>query len=67
MVDKGSEFYNRSMKSFSQDNDIEKHSAYNEGKSIAAERFVRILKNIIYKYMTPVLKNVYIDKLELYS
>ena len=67
MVDKGSEFYSRSMKLFSQNNDIEKHSTYNEGKSIAAERFVRTLKNIIYKYMTPILKNVYIDKFELYS
>ena len=44
-VDKDSEFYNRSMKSFLQSNDIEMCSTYNEGKSIVAERFVRILKN----------------------
>ena len=33
-------------------NDIEMYSASNEGKSVVAERFIRILKNRIYKYMT---------------
>ena len=36
---------------------------YNEGKSVVAERFIRTLKNKIYKYMTAISKNVYIDKL----
>ena len=36
-VDKGSEFYNRSMKSWLQDNDIETYSTHNEGKSAVAE------------------------------
>ena len=36
----------------------------NEGKSVVAERFVRTLKTKIYKYMSSVLKNVYIDKLD---
>ena len=40
------------------------YSTRNEGKSIAAERFIRILKNKIYKYMTSISKNVYIDKLD---
>ena len=62
-VDKGSEFYNRSMKSSLQNNDIEMHSTHNEGNLIA-ERFIRTLKNRIYKYMTSVPKNVYIDKLD---
>ena len=31
----------------------------NEGKSVVAERFIRILKNKIYKYMTSISKNVY--------
>ena len=53
-VDKGSEFYNRSVKSWSKDNDIEMYSMRNEGKSVAAERFIRTLKNKIYKYMTSV-------------
>ena len=36
----------------------------NEGKSVVAERFIRTLKNKIYKYMTSVSKNMYIDKLD---
>ena len=40
------------------------HSANNEGKSVIAERFIRTLKNKIYKYMTSISKNVYIDKLD---
>ena len=40
-VDKGSEFYNRSMKLWFQDNDIEMYSTHNEGKSVNAERFIR--------------------------
>ena len=39
------------------------YSRRNEGKSFATERFIRTLKNKIYKYMTSILKNVYIDKL----
>ena len=34
----------------------------NEGKSVVAERFIRTLKNKIYKYITSISKNVYIDK-----
>ena len=44
-VDKGSEFYNRSMKSLLQDNDIVMYSTHNEGKSVVAERFIKTLKN----------------------
>ena len=44
-VDKGSEFYNRSMKSWLQGNNIEMYSTHNEGKSVVAERFIRTLKN----------------------
>ena len=63
-VQKGSEFYNISFKKWLKDNDIEMYSTNNEGKSVIAERFIRILKNKIYKYMTSVSKNVYIDKLD---
>ena len=62
-VDNGSEFYNRSMKSCLRDNDIEMYSTHNEEKLVAAERFIRILKNRIYKNMTSISKKVYIDKL----
>ena len=44
--------------------DIEMHLTRNEGKSVVAERFVRTLKNKMYKYMTSVSKIVYIDKLD---
>ena len=40
------------------------YSAHNEGKSVVAERFIRTIKNKIYKYMTSISKNVYIDKLD---
>ena len=62
LVDKGNEFYNRPMKSQSQDNVI--HSTHNEGKSVAAERLIETLKNKIQKCVTSITENVYIDKLE---
>ena len=40
------------------------YSTNDEGKSVIAERFIRTLKNKIYKYMTSIPKNVYIDKLD---
>ena len=40
------------------------YSIHNEGKSVLAEGFIRTLKNEIYKYMTAISKNVYIDKLD---
>ena len=63
-VDKGSEFYNNSFKKWLKDNDNEMYSIHNEEKSVVAERFIRILKTKIYKYMISVSKNVYIDKLD---
>ena len=50
-VDKGSEFYNNSFKKWLKDNDNEMYSIHNEEKSVVAERFIRILKTKIYKYM----------------
>ena len=40
------------------------YSVHNEGKSVVAERFIRTLQTKIYKYMTSISKNVYIDKLD---
>ena len=37
-------------------------STHNEGNSVA-ERFIRTIKNKFYKYMTPISKNMYNDKL----
>ena len=62
-VDRGSEFYDRSMKSWLQDNDIEIYSIHNERKFAVAERFIRTLKNKIYKYMISISNNVYINEL----
>ena len=38
------------------------YSMHNEGKSLIDERFIRTLKNKMYKYLTSISKNVYIDK-----
>ena len=40
------------------------YSTYNEGKSVGAERFIKTLKNKIYKYMTALSENVYFDVLD---
>ena len=39
------------------------YSSHNEGKFVVAERFIRTLKNKIYKFMTAGLENLKIDKL----
>ena len=57
-------FYSRSTKSWLEKNDIEIYSTHNEGKSIVPERFIKTIQNKIYKYMTSISKNVYIDKLD---
>ena len=63
-VDKGGEFYNRSIKSWLEKSDIKMYSTHNEGKCVVAERFIRIIKNKIYKHMTSISKYVYIDKID---
>ena len=63
-VHKDSEFYNRSMKSWLEKNDIEMYSTHNEGKSVVADRFIRTIKSKIYKHMTSISKNVYINKVD---
>ena len=47
-----------------QDNDIAMYSTHNEGRSCVAERFIRTIKNKIYKYVTSISKKVFIDKLD---
>ena len=63
-VDQGGEFYNNLFKRFLKINNIEMYSTYNEGKSAVAERFIRNLKNKIFKHMTTVSKNIYFDILD---
>ena len=40
------------------------YSTYNEGKSVVGDRFIRTLKNKVFKYMTAISKNVYFDMLD---
>ena len=63
-VDQGSELYNNLFKRFLKLNNIEMYSTYNEEKSVVAERLIRTLKNKIFKLMTAVSKNVYLDVLD---
>ena len=63
-VDQGGEFYNNVFQKWLSDNDINMYSTYNEGKSVVAERFIRTLKNKLYKHMTATGKNVYYDVLD---
>ena len=48
--------YNRSMKSWLQDNGKETCSPQNKGKTVAGKRFIRTLKNKIYEYRLPCQK-----------
>ena len=51
-VDQGGEFYDNRFKRFLKINSIQMYSTYNEGKSVAAERFIRTLKDKVFKHMT---------------
>ena len=62
-VDQGGKFYNV-FKKWLSDNDIIMYSTCNEGKSVVAERFIRTLKNKLYKHMTATSKNVYYHVLD---
>ena len=63
-VDQGSEFYNNSFKDFLIIDNIQMFSTYNDGKSVVAKRFIRTLKDKIFKHMTAISKNVYFDVLD---
>ena len=63
-VDQGSEFYNRVFKKWLSGSDIIMYSTFHEGKSVIAERFIRTLKNKLYKHMTASGKNVYYNVLD---
>ena len=63
-VDQDNKLYNKSFKSWLVDNDGELYSTLNEGKSVVNERLIRTLKYMIYRYMTMISKNVYLNKLD---
>ena len=48
-------------------NNIEMYSTYNEGKSVVAERFIRTLKNKIFKHMAAVYFDVLYDIVNKYN
>ena len=63
-VDQGGGFYDNVFEKWLSDNDIIMYSTYNEGESVVAERFIRTLKNKLYKHMTATGKKVYYDVLD---
>ena len=63
-VDQGSKFYNNTFKFFLKISNIEMCLTYNEGKSVVAGRFIRTLKNKIFKHVTAISKIVYFDVLD---
>ena len=63
-VDQGGQFYNKLSKRYLKINNIEMYPTYNERKSVVAERFIRTLKNKIFKHMTAVSKNNDFDVLD---
>ena len=62
-VEQEGEFYNNVFKKWLSDN-ITMYSTFTEGKSVVAERFIRTLKNKLYKHMAATGKNVYYDVLD---
>ena len=63
-VDQRGEFYNHVFHRWLSNNDIIMYSTFNEGKSVVVERFIRTLKNKLYKHMTAINKDVYYDVLD---
>ena len=62
-VDEGKEFYNRTLKTWLNDNDIDMYSTHNEGKAVVVERFNRTMKSRMWRYFTANSTNVYVDVL----
>ena len=60
LVDQGGEFYNNIFKIYLKINNIKMYSTHNEGKSAVAERFIRTVKNKVFKYMAAVSKNFFL-------
>ena len=63
----GGEFYNNVFKKWLSDNDIIMYSTYNEGKSVVAERFIRTLKNKLYKHMKLLVKTYVFKKRDAFK
>ena len=61
---KGTSIVNAFKKIISKERKPNKVWIYNKGKSVVAERFIRTLKNKIFKHLTAISKNVYFDVLD---
>lgn len=61
-LDQGSQFYDMSVKSQLLDNEIEMYLTLSNSKFVVAQRFIRTLKNKIYRHITAVSKNVYVNR-----
>ena len=64
-LNKDSEVYSKLINSCRYDNDIEIYAIFNQGKSVVARRFIKMLKTKIFKYMTSISKNACIDKFDV--
>ena len=63
-VNQGGQFYNNLFEIFLKINKIEIYLTYNEGKSAVAKRFIKNLKNKLFKHMAAASKNVYFNALD---
>ena len=52
------------FKKWLDDNDLKMYSTHNDERSVIAERFIRTLKNNIYKHIAAVSNNIYFDVLD---
>ena len=63
-VDRGTEFFKRTMDQWLKSNDVERYNTYNEGKAVVVERFNRTLKSRMWKYFTANNTYNYIDVID---
>jgi len=62
-TDQGSEFINKTFKTFLTDHNIELYHVHNEEKACVIERFNRTLGDMIEKHLTATTSKNYINKL----
>lgn len=63
-TDKGTEFYNKEFKSVMDKHNIILYSTESDKKAAIAERFIKELKKLIYRYLDSKQTNRYIDVLQ---
>jgi hypothetical protein len=64
-TDKGREFYNKHFQDVMKKYDIQLYSTESDKKAAIAERCIKEVKKLIYRYMTSKQSNRYIDNLQL--